>query len=177
MDNEYVLAGNNRGFFMRTAYFLFALSLVSASVLLLPQGLPVRPDPPPAHLSALSNDGGSAAQTSSDGVRMLRRADIVVIPVEVAVANRAELASLRDRVAEAEVGMTRLYRSDPAVREQLSRQLQIMRALLNYAERQDTDQGKGLVAVQVQRHLNKIEGQVMCEACHSGPARTNTTGE
>jgi hypothetical protein len=72
--------------------------------------------------------------------------------------------------------MTRLDRSDPAVREQLSRQLQIMRALLNYAERQDTDQGS-LVALQVQRHLNKIEGQVMCEACHSGPVRMNTPGE
>jgi hypothetical protein len=162
---------------MRIADFLLALSLVSASVLLVPQGSRVRPDPPPAHLSTLSNDGGSAAQTSSDGVRMLRRADIIVTPVEVAVANRAELASLRDRVAEAEVDMTRLDRSDPAVREQLSRQLQIMRALLNYAERQDTDQGKGLVALQVQRHLNKIEGQVMCEACHSGPVRMNTTRE
>ncbi len=162
---------------MRITYFLFALSLVSASVLLLPQGLPVRPDPPPAHLSALSDDGGGAAQMSSDGVRMLRRADIVVLPVEVAVANRAELASLRDRVAEAEVDIARLDRSDPAVREQLSRQLQTMRALLHYAERQDTDQGKGLVALQVQRHLNKIEGQVMCEACHSGPVHMNTPGE
>jgi len=161
---------------MRIADFLLALSLVSASVLLLPQSLPVRPAPAPA-LSTLSNDGGSVAQMSSDGVRMSRRADIVVIPVEVTVANRAELASLRDRVAEAEVDMIRLDRSDPADREQLSRQLQIMRALLHYAERQDTDQGKGLVALQVQQHLNKIEGQVMCEACHSGPARTNTTGE
>jgi hypothetical protein len=78
---------------MRIADFLLALSLVSASVLLVPQGSRVRPDPPPAHMSTLSNDGGSAAQTSSDGVRMLRRADIIVIPVEVAVANRAELAS------------------------------------------------------------------------------------
>jgi hypothetical protein len=34
---------------MRIADFLFALSLVSASVLVLPQGLPVRPNPPPAH--------------------------------------------------------------------------------------------------------------------------------
>jgi len=160
---------------MRIAEFLFALSLLSASVLLLPQSLPIRNDPPPAQLSTLSNDGGSTAQTSSDGVRMLRRADIVVIPVELAVANKAELASLRDRVAEVEVEMTRLDVTDPAVREQLSRQLQLMRAFLNYAERQQTDQGKGLVALQVQRHLNKIEGQVMCEACHTGPGRMNTT--
>jgi len=162
---------------MRIADFLFALSLVSASVLVLPQGSPVRPNPRPAHPSTLSDEGGSAAQTSSDGVRMLRRANIVVLPVELAVANRAELAYLRDRVAQAEVDMSRLDLSDSAVREQLSRQLQLMRALLNYAERRETDQGKGLVALQVQRHLNKIEGQVMCEACHSLPARMNTTGE
>jgi hypothetical protein len=165
------------GVFMRMADFFLVLSLVSSSVLFLPQGLPVRPDPPPAHLSTLSNDGGSAPQTSSHGVRMLRRADIVVLPVEVAVANKAELASLRDRVAEADVDITRLDRSDPAVREQLSRQRQLMRALLNYAERQDTDKGKGLVALQVQGHLNEIEGQRMCEACHSGSARMNTPGE
>ena len=67
--------------------------------------------------------------------------------------------------------MTNLEVSDLAVREQLSRQRQLMRALLSYAERQDTDKGKSLVAVQVQRHLNRIEGQVMCEACHGGPAR------
>jgi len=162
---------------MRIADFLCALSLVSASVLVLPQGLTVRPNSPPAHLSTLSGEDGRAAQTSSDGVQMLRRADIIVLPVELVVANRAELASLRDRVAHAEVDMTRLDLSDPAVREQLSRQLQLMRALLNYAERRDTDQGKGLVALQVQRHLNQIEGLVMCEACHSLPVRMNTNGE
>jgi hypothetical protein len=136
----------------------------------------MRPDPPAAQLSAVSNDGGSIAQTG-DGVLMLRRADIVVIPMELAVTNKAELASLRDRVAEAEVDLTRLDLPDPALREQLSRQLQLTRALLNYAERQETDQGKGLVVLQVQRHLNKIEGQAMCEACHSGPARMITTRE
>ena len=163
------------GLFMRIATFLFALSIVSASVL--PQGMPVRHDPHRAHLPTHSNDGGSATQSSGDSVRMLRRADILVLPVELTVASRAELASLRDRVTQAEVDMTRLDLSDPAVREQLSRQLQIMRALLSYAERQDTDKGKSLVALQVQRHLNKIEGQVMCEACHSGPSRMNSMGE
>jgi hypothetical protein len=162
---------------MRIADFLFALFLVSASVLLLPQGSPVQRNPPPAHLSTLSDEAGSATQTARDGVRMLRRADIVVLPVELAVANRAELVSLRERVAHAEVDMARLELSDPAVREQLSRQLQLMRALLNYAQRWDTDQGKGLVALQVQRHLNQIEGVVMCEACHGRPSRMDATGE
>lgn len=160
---------------MRIAAFLFALSLVTASVL--PQTSPVRHPSPLAHPPLHSNDGGSAARNSSDGVRMLRRADIRVLPVELIVANRTELASLRGRVAQAEVDMTKLDVSDLAVREQLSRQRQLMRALLSYAERQDTDKGKSLVAVQVQRHLNRIEGQVMCETCHGGPARLGVVGE
>jgi hypothetical protein len=160
---------------MRIAAFLFVLSLVTASVL--PQTSPLRHASPPAHPPLASNDSGSAAQNSSDGVRMLRRVDILVVPVELSVANKAELASLRDRVAQAEVDMTRLDLSDPAVREQLSRQRQLMRALLSYAEQQNTDNGKSLVALQVQRHLNRIEGQVMCEACHSGPVRMTGIGE
>jgi hypothetical protein len=102
---------------------------------------------------------------------MLRRAEIRVLPTELTVANRAELASLRNRIAQAEVDMNRLDLSHPAVREQLSRQRELMRALLRYAERQDSDQSKSLVAVQVQRNLNRIEGQVMCQACHSSAAR------
>jgi len=160
---------------MRIAAFLFALSLITASVL--PQNSPLRHASPPAHPPLLSNDGGSAAQNSSDGVRMLRRADILVVPVELSVASRAELASLRARVAQAEVDMTRLDLSDPAVREQLSRQRQLMRALLSYAEQQNTDNGKSLVALQVQRHLNSIEGHVMCEACHSVPIRMTGLGQ
>ena len=61
----------------------------------------------------------------------------------------------------------KLAPSDPAVREQFSRQIQLMRALLNFAARQDSDQGKSPTALQVQQHLNRIEGQVMCEACHN----------
>jgi hypothetical protein len=160
---------------MRIPAFLFALSLVTASVL--PQSSQVRPVSPRAHLSVPSTEHGSATQSSGDGVRMLRRADILVLPVELIVANRAELGSLRERVAQAELDITRLDLSDPATREQLSRQLQLIRALLNYADRQDTDNGKSLVALQVQRHLNRIEGQVMCEACHGGPARMNGVGE
>jgi len=52
-----------------------------------------------------------------------------------------------------------------------------MRALLSYAGQQNTDNGKSLVALQVQRHLNRIEGQVMCEACHSGLVRMTEIGE
>jgi hypothetical protein len=74
---------------------------------------------------------------------------------------------LRTRIAEAELDASRLAPSDPAVREQLSRQLQLMKALLSFAERQDSDQGKSPTALQVQQHLNQIEGQRMCEACHN----------
>jgi hypothetical protein len=160
---------------MRIAAFLFALSVVTASVL--PLTSTVHHASPGASLSTHSNTDGSAAQSMGDGFRMMRRADILVLPVELTVANRAELASLRDRVAQAEVNMTRLDVSDPAAREQMSRQLHLMQALLRYADRQDTDRGKSPIALQVQRRLNGIEGQVMCEACHGGPARMNGVGD
>jgi hypothetical protein len=98
---------------------------------------------------------------------MWRRAEIRVMPMDLVAADKAELASLRERIARAEADSRRLDVSDPAVREQFLRQFQLMEALLSYAERRDSDEGKSPSAVEVQRHLNQIEGQRMCEACHS----------
>jgi hypothetical protein len=50
----------------------------------------------------------------------------------------------------------------------LYRQQQLLKALLSFAERQESNAGKGPAALDVQRHLNEIEGKVMCEACHTG---------
>ena len=108
---------------------------------------------------------------------MLRQAEIRVLPTDLAAANRAELASLRDRVAQAEINATRLEVSDPAVREQLARQLQLAKALLSYAERQDSEEGKSPVILQVEHRLNRIEGRMMCEACHGGFFNSREIGE
>jgi len=99
---------------------------------------------------------------------MWRRAEIQVVPLDLAIANRAELDSLRRRVerVEADAVAGNVYLTDPAVRERLTQQLQLIRALLSYAERRDSDQGKSQVALQVQHHLNRIEGRMACEACH-----------
>jgi hypothetical protein len=50
----------------------------------------------------------------------------------------------------------------------LYRQQQLLKLLLNLAERQESNAGKGPTVLEVQRHLNEIEGRVMCEACHTG---------
>jgi hypothetical protein len=39
--------------------------------------------------------------------------------------------------------------------------------LLNFAQRQETNAGKGPTVLEVQRHLNEIQGKAMCEACHA----------
>jgi hypothetical protein len=159
---------------MRIAAFFFALSFIFVSIS--PQGSPIHMlsrQPEPAN----SAESAGGSQTLSDGVQMLRRADIVVVPIELTVANQAELASLHDRVVRSEMDMAKLDISDPAARAQLSRQRFLMRALLNYAERQGRDEGKSRTALQVQQRLNTIEGRVMCEACHSGGAKTNGIGE
>ena len=103
----------------------------------------------------------------SDGERMWSRAQIRVVPLDVARANREEMQSLRDRVAQAEGETLKLSSHNPQVREHLYRQDDLIRALLNYAERQNSDQGKSLAALDVQRHLNEIEGRTNCGACHT----------
>jgi len=57
---------------------------------------------------------------------------------------------------------------DPAARELLYRQQQLLKQLLHFAERQESNAGKGPIVLEVQRHLNEIQGRVMCEACHTG---------
>lgn len=90
---------------MRIAPFFFALSLFCVSIL--PQGWPMQ-SLPRVHAPAEFAEKQSASQTLSDGVQMMSQADIVVVPMDVAVANRAELASLRDRILEAEADLTKL---------------------------------------------------------------------
>ena len=53
---------------------------------------------------------------NSDGVRMWRRSQIRVIPLDIAVANNARLESLRSRVAQAEEAALRLNPRDPITR-------------------------------------------------------------
>jgi hypothetical protein len=107
---------------------------------------------------------------------MWRRAEIRVTPLEQVDRNRAALESLRNRVAQAERESTSLWLLDSNVRQQLSSQVQLMRQLLRFAEQQQSDQGKTPNALAVERRLNQLEGQTMCEACHSGIVARNHGG-
>lgn len=146
---------------MRSFAFLFFLCVVGALVL----------------AQTLSNpliDRGGAnsqvipAQQNGAGDRMWRRAEIRVVPLDLYLANKVELDSLRARVEQAQADAARLEPPDPAARELLYRQQQLLKALLNFAQRQESNGGKGSTVLEVQRHLNEIEGKVMCEACHTG---------
>ncbi len=106
-------------------------------------------------------------QRGGDTVRMWKRAEIRVIPMDVVAADRAELEALRERVSRAESDIAKLAGSNFAVQQQFSRDLQLMESLLRYAERQDSDRGKGPTAIAVERNLNHLQGQMMCEACHT----------
>ena len=100
--------------------------------------------------------------------RMWRRAEIRVVPLDLYLANKVELDSLRARVDQAQADASRMEPPDPAARELLYRQQQLLKALLNLAGRQESNAGKGPAVLEVQRHLNEIEGKVQCEACHTG---------
>jgi len=145
---------------MRTVAFLLFLCVVGALVLAqtlsnppIDRGMPSQVIP---------------AQQSGTGERMWRRAEIRVVPLDLYLANKVELDSLRARVEQAQADANRLEPPDPAARELLYRQQQLLKALLNFAQRQESNGGKGATVLEVQRHLNEIEGKVMCEACHSG---------
>jgi len=108
------------------------------------------------------------AQQSGGSDGMSRRAEIRVVPLDLYLANTVELDSLRARVEQTQADMARLEPPEPATRELLFRQQQLLKALLNLAQRQESNAGKGPTVLEVQRHLNEIEGRVMCEACHTG---------
>ena len=42
-----------------------------------------------------------------------------------------------------------------------------------FAEQQQSDQGKSPNALAVEHRLNQLQGQTMCEACHSGIVARN----
>jgi hypothetical protein len=149
---------------MRTPVLLFVVSLLTA--VLVAQAHLYHPDlVTPQSSTKLSQTRPDV--WSSDGERMWSRAHIRVIPLDVVAANKTELESLRNRVSRAELDTWKLASSYPAIREQLYRQVELNRALLQYAERQDSEAGKSSAALQVQRHLNEIEGRRYCEACHA----------
>jgi len=154
---------------MRPSAFLCALCLIailafgaSPSSQQTSNVLPPRPTPSPNELWGGNNSS-----------RMWRRAEIRVVPLDQADLNKAELQSLRDRVARAEAESTGFWFSDPTLRKQLSEQLQLMKELLKFAEQQQSNRGKSPTAVEVERRLNQIQGQTMCEACHSGIVARN----
>ena len=151
---------------MRKAAFLPALSFFTVATLPKGSSLLLRSSSRPQAPTEVK-PSRSDTQRSSHGVRMSRLAEILVVPVDLAAANRAELASLRDRVAQAESASQLLDVPDLAVREHISRQAQLLRALLRYEEMRDADAGKSPAALQVQRRLNKIEGRSRCEVCHA----------
>ena len=118
----------------------------------------------------------SDVQRNYESSRMWRRAEIRVTPLEQVDRNRAALESLRTRVAQAERQNTSLWLVDPNLRQQLSSQIDLMKELLAFVEQQQSDQGKSPNALAVERRLNQMQGQTMCEACHGGIVAQNHGG-
>ena len=147
---------------MRKATIPLLLSFLAVLMLAQTPGaqLPQSPQPGTEQFPAQSAYGHTGS--------MWRLAEVRIVPFDVAIANRKELGSLRARVELAKLEAGKLNPSDPAVREQLASQMALMDSLLAWAERQNSDAGKSPTALEVQQHLNNIEGKVQCEACHSG---------
>jgi len=148
---------------MRSAAFLLALCVVGA--LMLAQTLS---NPAVMDRAVPGSDQMLPAHQTGLGERMWRRAEIRVVPLDLYLANKVELDSLRARVEQAQADAGRMEPPDPAARELLYRQQQLLKSLLNLAGRQESNAGKGPAVLEVQRHLNEIEGKVQCEACHTG---------
>jgi len=155
---------------MRSAAFLLVLCVVGALMLAQTLSNPAVVD----RTTPGANQMMSSHQVGS-GDRMWRRAEIRVVPLDLYLANKVELDSLRARVEQAQADAARMEPPDPAARELLYRQQQLLKALLNLAARQESNAGKGPAVLDVQRHLNEIEGKTQCEACHIGVVARNTS--
>jgi len=153
---------------MRHPAFLFALCL--ATMVVFAAAVSSRQ---PTNVPQAMAPEVMALQTNYDGSRMWRRAEIRVTPLEQVDRNRAALESLRTRVAQAEQESAGLWLVDPQVRRQLSSQVELLRDLLSLAEQQQSGRGKSPNALAVERRLNQLQGQTMCEACHSGIVARN----
>ncbi|HXR16658.1 MAG TPA: hypothetical protein VN777_10710 [Terriglobales bacterium] len=156
---------------MRLPAFLLALSLAAMVAFGAAVSSRLPTNTPSANVAFHQNV--TAVQLNDDTSRMWRRAEINVIPLEQAERNRAALESLRNRVTQAEQESASFWLVEPNVREQLSSQVQLMRQLLTFAEQQQSNKGKGPTAIAVEHRLNQLEGQTMCEACHSGIVAQN----
>jgi hypothetical protein len=156
---------------MRLPAFLFALCLAAAVAF----GAALSSQQPRTAPSVLvpSRPDVTAVPLNDDSSRMWRRAEFRVIPLEQVDQDRAALESLRNRVAQAERESSSLWLWDSNARQQLSSQVQLMKELLTLAERQQSNRGKGPTALAVERRLNQLQGQTMCEACHGGIVAQN----
>lgn len=156
---------------MRFPTFLFALCLaaiVAFGAVVSQQSKNSSPAIAPSH------DDATAFQ-NNDSSRMWRRVEIRVIPQEQMERNRAALESFRDRVVQAERS-SNFWLVDSNVRQQLLSQARLMRELLTFAEQQQSERAKTPNAVAVERRLNQLQGQTMCEACHGGIVARNHDG-
>ncbi len=159
---------------MRLPTFLFALCLAAMVAFGAAASSQLPTNAPPN--DAVSQRDATAVQSNNDSSRMWRRAEISVTPLEQVERDKAELESLRNRVVQAERESSAFWFMDPNVRERLSSQAQLMRELLTFAEHQQSGRGKTPNALAVERRLNQLEGQTMCEACHSGIVAQNHVG-
>jgi hypothetical protein len=156
---------------MRLLAFLLALCL--AAMVAFGAALSSRQPTNTSSANVASPQSVMSVQFNDDTSRMWRRAEILVVPLEQVERNRAALESLRNRVAQAERETSSFWLVDPNVRQQLFSQVQLMRQLLTFAEQQQSNKGKSPTALAVERRLNQLEGQTMCEACHSGIVAQN----
>lgn len=159
---------------MRLPVFLLALCL--AAMVAFGAAVSSRQPTNTPSSSVASRQSATAVQLNDDTSRMWRRAEILVIPLEQVERNRVALESLRNRVAQAERETSSFWLVDPNVHQQLFSQVQLMKQLLAFAEQQQSNKGKGPIAFAVERRLNQLEGQTMCEACHSGIVARNHDG-
>ena len=155
---------------MRLPAFLFVLCL--AAMVAFGAAITSQPIPNTPQAFAPRHNGTPVASTY-DSSRMWRRAEIRVVPLEQADRNRFALESLRRRVALAEQETTSVWLLESHVRQQLSSQTQLIKKLLALAEQQQSDRGQSPNAMAVERRLNQLQGQMMCEACHSGIVAQN----
>lgn len=104
----------------------------------------------------------------TSGTAMTKRAEIRVIPMKVFDQDKTDIARMRQIVGELQTNRQRAKATDPVLMRQFELEDELAQLLNAHLERATTDNGKSERAIAVQTKLNRMEGRMMCGACHGG---------
>ncbi len=97
-----------------------------------------------------------------------KRAEIIVVPQAIYERDRIEVARMQVLLAELQLTAPRVSAPDRATQRYVELSAELATLVSAHLDRLLTTKGRSQTAIAVQTHLNRMEGNSMCGACHGG---------